>query len=203
MIVKDTTNKLRIVVSSLVLLIALTIISSFFVAGFTTSGTVDILLNDQKYGRRALWKAQLHGDSLIPILRSHIQAISKISDYNSWVFTKYLESVKGDSLKDFAQELIEDKNLRTKLFAIVLYTNLDKKTLKTEHHDLLKHVVCRTHPELDKNLLYSQGDLALAAHVMATVQVGDKQCLSDLIENNMLSPSTRREVTRALDSITE
>jgi hypothetical protein len=171
-------------------------------SGFTKEGTLNILLEDQKFGRRALLKAKLHGNSMVPILLEHADKLKTLSGYNKYLIIDLFENINGQKATIITDDLIKDNNLTNKLFGLALLVNINKSKILTAQITLVNDIICRRHPKLISNTLEMQEDIWLSLYIHSKYGDGNIDCIRDIAEDvhKVYSPRVRKIAKSLIDN---
>ena len=87
--------------------------------GITPTQTAEILVEDPKFGSRALWIAPLWGDRLLPRLREQSLDFTRLRPRNSLLVAQVLADRRSDASREMSRELFARDSLLPQMIGAV------------------------------------------------------------------------------------
>ncbi len=180
----------------LILLGGLGVLFSFaWYPGLTQKETARILLEDRKFGGRALWKAQWHGSELFDDLASLTNDFSQVHGYQALTLAKFFNGIETTSLGEQAHLLYHQSSLEKKIIGALILSKSADRFDDPELIRFLSQLVTRTYPEL-KTDYYQEEKYVSEVAMLALGNMGGTgsfQVLVDVIQETPV-PYLRHQI---------
>jgi hypothetical protein len=113
--------KILFLIALAVVVIGASLFGYFYLrwVGVTSSDTARILVHDDKFGARAIDKAILHGDSILPIIQWESNNFQLLNNRNSFWIAEVLGSIKTPRSKAIMMDLYSRTDLTARLVASI------------------------------------------------------------------------------------
>ena len=170
--------------------------------GITQRQTAWILVEDDKFGGRAHWKAKLHGDSIIDELAGVTNDIEILSYQGARNIGYLLDDLEATPrLLEYGQRFYRRPHLYPKLLGALILSKLDEeKTSHPELFDFLQSVSMRRYAGLEQNL-FRVRDYYSGLAILAVGNLGGDgsfELLAAILHESPVPIQRHRVVCRAL-----
>jgi len=167
----------------LVSLVFIILLLSIFLllSGITKESTTEILMYDHKFGSRAMIKANIHGESLMPFILERKTDIPGLSSYNTRLLLKYFNNTKPKGANEISNSLINDGKLINRLIGYAILSSANgeiNESYLLEVNDVLCNRKLDNMKQIEK---YEY--IWLSLYVANTTQKGDISCVKEILRN--------------------